>query len=300
VADPVLHIYSELSGFPNETVTGSGSTTYAYVYSTSNASFTGDTAGSMFTLDGETSTVNAFPQVYVVGAEDASDHTTLHSSGGGFVGTPSFSYVSGTSHGSSFIIGALYCANVMAQATNATDSAYFYSYPGDTFTGAVGTSSLTGSASGFASFSTFVSQAIGFQSVAVLESGGATDAATLTSPGDGTFNETPTVSTLIVNSITVFTINTYVISGGAFIAVPSQVNITGNPDGSDTANLDDAPGSNALVVGGNKATLATQVSTVGVTQFSKVNAIRQNGASNTVRMAAAIDFVLSDPGWTSV
>ena len=55
IADPVAGIYSELSGFDSssgvagETVTGTGGSTYAYVYSASNASFVGDPAGSKLT-----------------------------------------------------------------------------------------------------------------------------------------------------------------------------------------------------------------------------------------------------------
>ena len=183
-------IYSELSGFASETITGSGGSTYAYVYSTSHAAFVGDPGGSTFTATGFALTLSNFPQVYAVGAADGTDNMTLHTEGGSFVGQPSFSYVSGTFNGAPFLIGALFAANVTAQATNATDSAFFYSYAGDTFNGAQGTSSLTGSATGFASFSTFVSQATGFQSVSVLESGAGTDVANLTSPGNGTFTET--------------------------------------------------------------------------------------------------------------
>ncbi len=50
IADPVDGIYSELSGFGPETVTGSGDSTYAYVYSTSGAFFDGGAGASSFGL----------------------------------------------------------------------------------------------------------------------------------------------------------------------------------------------------------------------------------------------------------
>ncbi|MCP6768969.1 hypothetical protein NL529_29410, partial [Klebsiella pneumoniae] len=88
--------------------------------------------------------------------------------GGGFVGQPSFSYVSGTSNGQPFLIGALFCASVTTIATNPSDTAFYYSYSGDTFTGDINGAVLTGSAAEFATFSTFVSQASGFQNVSVI------------------------------------------------------------------------------------------------------------------------------------
>ena len=299
IADPVLGIYSELSGFPSLTVSGT-SGTYAYLYSTSHGAFVGDPGGSSFTASGIAVTLNDFPQVYAVGAADGTDTMTLHTEGGSFVGQPSFSYVSGTFNGASFLIGALFAANVTTEATHATDPAFFYSYAADTFNGAQSTSSLTGSATGFASFSTFVSQATGFQSASVLESGGGTDVANLTSPGNGTFIETGTASTLAVGGVTMITVNTFYSDNGALVAVPSKVNITGNANGSDTANLYDSTGTNVLIAQGNKATLATAVSTAAVTQFGKVNAYDQNGTNDSVR-EQTIDFALQTVGnWTSV
>ncbi len=299
IGDPALGLYSELSGFASEAITGSGSTTYAYVYSTSHGTFVGDPGGSTYMATGTSLTLDNFPQVYAVGAADGTDSMTLHTAGGSFVGQPSFSYVSGKFSGSSFEIGAVFAANVTAQATNATDQAFFYSYGNDTFNGAQGTSSLTGSATGFASFATFASQTTGFQSVSVLESGSGTDVANLTSPGNGTFTETASASTLSVAGVTVVTVNTFFSNNGTLAAVPSKVNITGNANGSDTANLYDAAGTNALVAQGNKATLTTPVNTVGVTQFGKVNAFRQNGASDTVHQQS-VDFALQTVGnWTS-
>src|SRR6202042_288054 len=73
IADPIQGTYSELSGFGPETVTGSGGVTYAYIYSTSHASFVGDPGGSTFTVGGVTTPLADFPQVYVVGASDGTD-----------------------------------------------------------------------------------------------------------------------------------------------------------------------------------------------------------------------------------
>ena len=300
IANPSTGFYSELSGFGNETVTGAGGSTYAYVYSTSHATAVGDPAGSTLTVGNATTTLGSFPQVYFVGASDGTDSIALHSQGGSFVGQPSFSYVSGTFNGGSFLVGSLFAANVTAVATNPTDSAFFYSYPGNTFNGSQGASSLTGSASGFASFSTFTTQATGFNSLTVQESGAGTDVANLTSPGGGTLNVTPTVSTLAIGSVTVITVNTFFSSNGAFVAVPSKLNATGNANGSDTANLNDAPGSNALTGQGDETTLTTPVNTVVVTQFGKVNAFQQSGTSDTVH-DQSIDYALQTVGnWMTV
>ena len=138
IADPISGTYSELSGFGSVTVTGEIGGTYAYIYSTSNAKVVGSPNQTTFTVGGLTSTLNNFPQVYVVGASDGTDSVTLNSSGGSFVSTPTFSYVSGTANGSSFLVGALFSANVIAQASTTTDTAVFYSYPNDTFNGASG------------------------------------------------------------------------------------------------------------------------------------------------------------------
>lgn len=300
IADPVDQIYSELSGFGDLTTTGSSGSTYAYVYSTSHATAVGDPGGSTFTVGSVTSTLGSFPQVYFVGASDGTDSVTLHTQGGAFVGQPSFSYASGTFAGAPFLVGGLFAANVTAQATNAADSAFFYSYPGNTFTGVQGTSTLTGSASGFASYATFAAQAAGFTAVTVEESGAGTDVANLTSPGSGTLNVAPTVSTLSVGGVTIFTVDTFFDNNGSFVAVPSKLNVTGNVNGSDTANLNDAPGSNSLVAQGNTATLTTSVNTVTVTQFGKVNAFQNSGSNDTVHQQA-IDFTLQTVGnWTSV
>ena len=82
-----------------------------------------------------------------------------------------------------------------------------------------------------------------------------------------------------MGGVTVITVNTFFNNNGTLVAVPSKVNITGNANGSDTANLYDYAGSNALVAQGNKATLTTTVNTVAVTQFGKVNAFQTAGTA---------------------
>ena len=67
IADPGTGEYSELSGFGSETITGSGGTTYAYIYSTSHASTVASPTQTTFTAGSATSTLSNFPQVYVVG-----------------------------------------------------------------------------------------------------------------------------------------------------------------------------------------------------------------------------------------
>jgi hypothetical protein len=298
IADPSQGIYSELSGFGSVTVTGSGGDTYAYIYSTSNAKVVGNPSQTTFTVGGITSTLSNFPQVYVVGASDGTDSVTLDSGGGTFVSTPSFSYVSGTSNGSSFMIGALYCANVTAQASSTSDTAVFYSYPNDTFTGAPGSSSLTGKATNVRGSSvTFVSQAIGYNSLSVFESGSGSDVANLTSPGGGTFFSTPSASILDVGS-SMITVNTYIVSSGQNVTVPNQIVVTG--DGTDMATVYDSAGSNALNANGSTATLTTMsLRSVAINKFASVSAIDQNGQSDTVDKAA-IDFALSTTGdWMS-
>ena len=107
IADPIQGTYSELSGFGSVAVAGTSGATYAYIYSTSHAKVVGSPGETTFTTAGVTATLSNFPQVYVVGASDGTDSVTLDSAGGAFVSTPSFSYVSGTSGGKSFLIGAL-------------------------------------------------------------------------------------------------------------------------------------------------------------------------------------------------
>jgi len=69
--------------------------------------------------------------------------------------------------------------------------------------------------------------------------------------------------------------------------------------GNDTADIYDSPGSNALTASNDTATLTTALGSLTINKFDSVTANKQNATSDTVHMAAAIDFVLSDPGWTS-
>jgi hypothetical protein len=297
IADPGTGAYSELSGFGSETITGSAGTTYAYIYSTSHASTVASPAQTTFTVGGVTSTLSNFPQVYVVGAKDGTDSVTLDSSGGTFVSSPSFSYVGGTSNGTSFLLGALYAANVTAQAAGSNDNAVFYSYPDDTFTGTPGTSSLVGSTTNIAGSSVnFVSQALGFNSVSVFESGAGTDLANLTSSGDGSLFGTSTADSLTVGTSTI-TVNTYFVNGGQIVALPGQIAVTGV--GTDTADIYDSPGNNALTASNSTATLTTSLGSLTINKFASVTANQQNGTNDTVHQSA-IDFALQTVGnWTN-
>ena len=299
LADPITGVFSELSGFGGLNVTGSGGTTYAYIYSTSHASVVASPAGSTLTAGGVTSTFADFPQLYVIGATDGTDAVTLESAGGAFIGTPGYSYVSGTSGGNSFLFGALYCASVTAQAAGSADTAVFYSYAHDTFTGTPGSSSLTGSTANasLANYS-FKVQALGYLSASVFESGTGTDVANLTSPGEGRFLSTPTASSLTVGSSTI-TVNTYETSGQQMAAVLSQVIVTGNHDGTDEATIYDAPGNNALTASNSTATLTTALGSLSINKFGSVTADQKNGSSDTIH-EGAIDFALQTVGdWTN-
>ncbi len=302
IADPIQQIYSELFGFGSVTVSGSGGSTYAYIYSASHATVVGDPGQTTLTVGSETSTLSDFPQVYAVGASDGTDNVTLDSAGGTFVSTPSFSYVSGTASGSSFMIGALYCANFTAQAASTSDTAVFYSFPYDTFNGAPGTSELTGSTTNVSGSSvTFVSQASGYSSVSVFESGSGTDVANLATNGNSSFFSTTTASlldfgasTITVNTVTV---NTFLVSGGQSVGLSRQIVVTGA--GNDTATIYDAPGTNALSASGSTATLTTSLGSVTINKFGSVTAEKQNGIIDTVHQGV-IDFALSTVGnWTS-
>lgn len=298
IGDPTTGYYSELSKFKSEAVTGSNGSTYAYIYSTSGAAIVGDPSGSTLTVGGATSTLGSFLQEYVVGAVDGTDTVTLHSSGGTFVATPQFSYVTGTFSGNTFLLGAIYAASVTAQAAGGADTAVFTSYAGNTFTGAVGTSTLTGATTNVhGDASNFSATASGFLTVSVFESGSGTDVANLTSPGSGTFVETVTVSTLTVGTSKI-TVNTYTQAGDELDGVPATVNVSGQS--SDVASLYDAPLVNTLTVGGSNAKLVSSYNTHSVTGFGSVTAYQQNSTNDTVVRQSAIDFALQLVGvWRS-
>jgi hypothetical protein len=301
IADPVQGTYSELSGFGSVTAAGSNGATYAYIYSTSHAAVVGGPGQTTFTSGGVTTTLSNFPQVYVVGSSDGTDSVTLNSAGGEFVSTPSFSYVSGSSNGANFLVGALFCANVTAQASSTgTDTAVFYSYPHDTFDGTPGTSSLSGSTTNSSGSSvTFVNQARGYRSVSVFESGSGSDVANLTSPGHGSLYSIATGSILVVGTSTI-TVNTYVVLSGETVAIPSQIVVTGNHDGTDSATVYDSTGDNALNASGSAATLSTaSMRSVTVNKFGSVSVIQHIGTLDTSN-EAAIDYSLSTVGnWTN-
>ena len=104
--------------------------------------------------------------------------------------------------------------------------------------------------------------------------------ANLTSPGSGSFFGTSTASTLTVGSST-FTVNTYFVSNGQNVAVPSQIVVTGA--GNDSATIYDAPGNNALTASNSTATLTTLLGSVKINSFGSVTAVKQNGTNDTVQ-----------------
>jgi hypothetical protein len=310
IADPVQGVFSELSGFGSQAVSGAGGSNYAYIYSTSGATVQGDAAGSSIAVGGVTSTFGNFSQMYVVGASDGSDQITLHSEGGAFVGTPNFSYVSGTFGGSSFLIGALYGANVAGVQAGTSDTATFYSYPGNNFDGNVtGVNSLSGTATGADGSSyQFTTGVTNYDSVAVFESGTGTDSVNLDSaPGGDVFTNTPTVSSLTGGGMTI-TVNTFMINGSQqFIAVPGQIAVITNDiadnsgDSGDTFNLYDSAGANAIVAAGSKAVYTNALSsvTLDLNPSSVVAAYQQDGDDDVLNIGA-IDFALQGVGdWTT-
>jgi hypothetical protein len=209
--------------------------------------------------------------------------------------------VGGTDNGSTFLVGAVYAAHLAAQASaSGKDTAVFYSYAGNTFTGAAGSSELVGSTTNVAgSTVNFVSQANGYLAVSVFESGSGTDVANLTSSGGGSYYGTSTAGALTVGT-SVITVNSYAESGGQISAVLAQINVTGAGNGTDTADIFDAPGSNALTASGSTATLTNSVGTRTIDKFGSVTANQQDGTDDTVHQNAP-NFALHLVGtWTSV
>jgi hypothetical protein len=308
IADPSDGIFSQLIGFGAETVTGAGGSTYAYIYSTTRASIVADPASTSVTVGGVVSTLVKFPQLYVLGAADGTDQVNLepdNSVGAQFVATPTFSYVTGSFKNASFIFGALYSANVVAQPSIfATDTAFFESFANNVFNASptVGTLAGTATNASGASYS-FSVQASGYLAVSVLESGSGTDSVNLSSTGHAVFVGTSTADTLTVGFTTI-TINTYVAtttgSGTVLVPAASRVTVTGAGDATDSAFLYDSPGGNAVVAGGNSATLTTSKGTVTVGKFGALTVENQNGSSDTLH-EGAVDFLVSTVGnWTSV
>ena len=237
-------------GFGAETVTGSGGSTYAYIYSTSNASVVFDPGGSSVTVGGVKTTLSSFTQMYAVGAADGSDQINLNADqavGAQFVATPDFTYITGSFKNASFIYGTLDASNVVAKpSAYATDTAYFQSFSGNVFNATPTASTLSGTTTSTAGSSfNFSIQAQGFLSVAVLESGSGTDSVNLSSTGHAIFVGTSTADTLTIG-LTVITVNTYIAqtsgSGTVFVPAASRVTVTCEGDGSDTAFLYDSPG----------------------------------------------------------
>ena len=295
IADPGTGIYSELSGFSSVTPTGSGSTTYAYVYSTTDATTVASPTQTTFTVGTATSTLTNFPQVYIVGAADGTDSITLDSAGNEFVSSPTFSYVT---NGTNILVGAIYAANLKAQAAGSKDAAVFYSYPSNTFNGASGTSTLSGSTLNVKQATVnFTSQALGYLNVSVFESGGGTDTANLTSSGAGSLFSTAASTALTVGS-SVITVNTYYAPSGQIVALAGTIVVTGA--GSDTASVYDSTGANALSASGTTATLTAGSRSLTINRFATVTANQTSGTDDTVHQAANLGFTLTTVGsWTS-
>lgn len=317
IANPATGQYSELSGFGSETVTGSGGTTYAYIYSTSGASTKLSPGQATFTAGGVTSTLTDFPTVYVVGAADGSDSVTMESSGGAFVGAPGFSSASGTFDATNFVLGALFAANVIAvPAVGLTsDTAAFYSYSGDKFTwyepgpGAElsgNTTNVNGQAMTFTILAGLNDDGFGgYTTVSVYESGG-TDTATLETGADrAAFFESPTATSFTVGQYTVI-VNTFAVVDGVQIPVSGQIAVTEEGSGG-TATLDDAPGGSRLAAQGDTATLTNvnstakvpSISTISLDNFASIDAVQTNAPSDTVD-ESAVDYALTLTGnWVS-
>jgi hypothetical protein len=308
IANPATGVFSQLIGFSAETVTGSAGSTYAYVYSTTKAAIVADPSGSSITVGGAKTTLANFPQLYIAGASDGTDQVNLlpdSAVNAEFVGTPSFSYITGSYKNASFLFGALYSANVSTQpSVFATDTAFFESFANNVFNASPTLSTLSGSTTNATGGSyNFSVQAANYLAVSVLESGSGTDSVNLTSTGNAVFVGTSTADTLTVGMTTI-TVNTYVstTSGGSTVLVPaaSRVTVNGAGNGTDSAFLYDSPGANALVAAGKSVILTTNKSTLTVNNFAAITAEQQNGSSDTLHQGA-LDFVLAITGnWTRV
>jgi hypothetical protein len=278
-------VYSEVSGFGSITASGAGGTTYAYLYSATDAKIDAVPGGISTLTDGSlTVTASDFPQLYSVGASDGTDSITLNSEGNRFVGTPTFSYVTDSTFSSStftYLFGALYFATVDVVASSTTDSAYFDSYSGNAFSGSPTLSELSGSD---AYFNAFTISASGFDSATVAASGSGTDTASLSTSSTGTFVGTSTYSTITAGSSTV--------EASGYSAV-SATGTSGS-----TAYLYDAAGSNSLTASGTTATLATATASYTVGSFGTVVAEHTLGTTDT-KSVGSISFTLTYVGtWT--
>jgi hypothetical protein len=208
-------------------------------------------------------------------------------------------YVDGTSGGTNFFLDAYECSSVTAQAAGATDSAVFYSYANDVFSGTTGTSSLSGGATNLAGGTvSILVQALGYANASVFESGSGTDQADLTSSGGGSFLSTPNASLLQLGTSSI-TVNTYYApTSGGNVAVAGTIVVTGA--GTDSADVDDSSGANALSATGATATLTAGGRCLTLNKFASVTANQTSGTGDTVQQGA-IDFALSTVGsWTSV
>ena len=92
---PARGAYSELSGFGSETVTGCRPARRTLTSTTPQGASTVvcPDANDLHPRRRDHRTLSNFPEVYVVGAKDGTDSVTLDASGGTFVSSPQFSYV---------------------------------------------------------------------------------------------------------------------------------------------------------------------------------------------------------------
>lgn len=299
LADPATGQYSELSGFGTLTASGSGGTTYAYIYSTPNASTSASPVNTIFNGGGISASLDDFPQVYIVGAVDGSDTVTLASDGGELVGTPQFTYATSTSTQPFFLLGALYSSKVTGTAAGADDTAAFYSYPANAFVGSDGRSTLTGATANVkAQPWNFSVAAANYRSVTVYESGLGTDTAAVTA---ATFTSTPTSSSVTVGNSTIVIDTFFASKDQGFLPIANQISVTAASSFGASAVLVDSSGANALVAGGPTATLTAGTRSVTVSGFDTVEAEQQSGSDDTIHETSVIDFALSTTGnWTSV
>jgi hypothetical protein len=148
---------------------------------------------------------------------------------------------------------------------------------------------------------------LNYASVTVFESGSGTDFAHLNSAAGGgdIFTNTPTVSSLTGNGMTI-TVNTFMLNGSQqIIALPSQIAVIANgldQNDDDTFNLYDGNGANSIVASGNNVAYSNALSsvTLSLNPSSTVAAYQQNGDDDSVDVGS-IDFALQAIGdWTSV
>lgn len=273
--------YSEVASFQDVVGVGVATPNYAYIYSTGGATATGNSISSDIIVGSQLAiSVNTFPQQYIVGASDGSDHITLNSSGGQFVASSSadsdYAYITNTSGlAPAFFVLAFEAQNIVGNSSGAGDTAYFYSAAGNNLTFGQSQATIAGSNN---AVSNFTIQANNFKTVYALASNTANEDVTLQSSGNGT----------LVSASNYVTLS----AGGTMIEVIGYKSVTANgSNSSNTANLYDAAGSNVLTAAGSQAELVTPIQTVIVNNFASVLAYDVNG-TNDVAHVSSVDYAL--------